>query len=245
MDEIRGRIVEMYVSLKPGVPGRGHGGQGHEAIEVEIGKIARPKNVWIVSDMPKTRSGKIMRRVIASVSNFARRRRRDHSGQPGGRRYDPPPRAEHQGRQGRAAARAERSRVRGDRQVRGGRSAGGAVRAEASASTRGHVGAACPRPGRAEWGELGTASAGRRAAGILLPPFGRALRYHRDAQALRFRRTLVEVARCPSCVGPQLVAQHRPAAMDPRHHGAERGSHEARRSRCTGSLRHRRGKSPP
>ena len=42
-----------------------------KAIETVIGKIARPKNVWIVSDMPKTRSGKIMRRVIASVSNFA------------------------------------------------------------------------------------------------------------------------------------------------------------------------------
>jgi acetyl-CoA synthetase len=40
-------------------------------IETVIGKIARPKNVWIVPDMPKTRSGKIMRRVIASVSNFA------------------------------------------------------------------------------------------------------------------------------------------------------------------------------
>jgi acetyl-CoA synthetase len=26
--------------------------------------------VWIVADMPKTRSGKIMRRVIAAVSNF-------------------------------------------------------------------------------------------------------------------------------------------------------------------------------
>ena len=41
------------------------------AIEVQIGKVARPKNVWIVPDMPKTRSGKIMRRVIAGVSNFA------------------------------------------------------------------------------------------------------------------------------------------------------------------------------
>ena len=41
-----------------------------KAIEDVIGKIARPKNVWIVADMPKTRSGKIMRRVIASVSNF-------------------------------------------------------------------------------------------------------------------------------------------------------------------------------
>ena len=41
------------------------------AIETVIGKIARPKNVWIVADMPKTRSGKIMRRVIAATSNFA------------------------------------------------------------------------------------------------------------------------------------------------------------------------------
>ena len=34
-----------------------------------IGKIARPKNVHIVPDMPKTRSGKIMRRVLAAISN--------------------------------------------------------------------------------------------------------------------------------------------------------------------------------
>jgi acetyl-CoA synthetase len=70
MDDIRGRIVEMYVSLKPGVAPDGMDAKVTKAIEVEIGKIARPKNVWIVADMPKTRSGKIMRRVIASVSNF-------------------------------------------------------------------------------------------------------------------------------------------------------------------------------
>jgi acetyl-CoA synthetase len=70
MDEIRGRIVEMYVSLKPGIAPDGMEAKVTSAIEVEIGKIARPKNVWIVADMPKTRSGKIMRRVIASVSNF-------------------------------------------------------------------------------------------------------------------------------------------------------------------------------
>jgi len=34
-----------------------------------IGKIARPKHVYIVPDMPKTRSGKIMRRVLAAISN--------------------------------------------------------------------------------------------------------------------------------------------------------------------------------
>jgi acetyl-CoA synthetase len=72
IDELRGRVVEMYVSLKPGVEASDDmAGKVSRAIETEIGKIARPKNVWIVSDMPKTRSGKIMRRVIAAVSNFA------------------------------------------------------------------------------------------------------------------------------------------------------------------------------
>ena len=71
IDDIRGRMVEMYISLKPGIDTDGMEGKVTKAIETEIGKIARPKNVWLVPDMPKTRSGKIMRRVIASVSNFA------------------------------------------------------------------------------------------------------------------------------------------------------------------------------
>jgi acetyl-CoA synthetase len=72
VDELRGRAVEMYVALKPGITPSGDIEQKVvKAIETEIGKIARPKKVWIVADMPKTRSGKIMRRVIASISNFA------------------------------------------------------------------------------------------------------------------------------------------------------------------------------
>ena len=55
----------------PGIrPSDEIGGKVTEAIETEIGKIARPKNVYIVPDMPKTRSGKIMRRVLAAISNF-------------------------------------------------------------------------------------------------------------------------------------------------------------------------------
>ena len=72
IDELRGRAVEMYVSLKPGLaPSKEMEEKVAKAIETEIGKVARPKNVWIVADMPKTRSGKIMRRVIAGISNFA------------------------------------------------------------------------------------------------------------------------------------------------------------------------------
>jgi acetyl-CoA synthetase len=72
LDELRGRAVEMYVSLKPGYrASKEVEDKVVGAIERDIGKIARPKAVWIVADMPKTRSGKIMRRVIASISNFA------------------------------------------------------------------------------------------------------------------------------------------------------------------------------
>ena len=71
IDDVRGRVVEMYVSLKPGFAATPEvENKVKAAIETDIGKIARPRNIWIVPDMPKTRSGKIMRRVIAATSNF-------------------------------------------------------------------------------------------------------------------------------------------------------------------------------
>src|SRR5260370_6317502 len=72
IDELRGRVVEVYVALKPGFkPSKEIQDKVSKAIEREIGAIARPKHVWIVADMPKTRSGKIMRRILAASSNFA------------------------------------------------------------------------------------------------------------------------------------------------------------------------------
>ena len=69
-DEIKGRVPDIYVSLKPGLePSRDIEDAVTKAIEISIGKIARPKHVYIVPDMPKTRSGKIMRRVLAAISN--------------------------------------------------------------------------------------------------------------------------------------------------------------------------------
>ena len=70
-DELKGRVPEMYVSLKPGFA---HSSDVEEqvrrAVGQIIGPIARPAHVWVTSDLPKTRSGKIMRRVIAAISNF-------------------------------------------------------------------------------------------------------------------------------------------------------------------------------
>ncbi len=69
-DEIKGRVPDIYISLKPDFePSTEIKAAVREIIETTIGKIARPKNVHIVPDMPKTRSGKIMRRVLTAISN--------------------------------------------------------------------------------------------------------------------------------------------------------------------------------
>jgi acetyl-CoA synthetase len=70
VDPERGRVPEVYIALKPGFkPSQEITDKVINALETHIGKIARPRTVRIVPDMPKTRSGKIMRRVLASISN--------------------------------------------------------------------------------------------------------------------------------------------------------------------------------
>ena len=70
-DELKGRVPEMYISLKPGYEAiTDVEEQAKRAITQIIGPIARPAHIWVTEDLPKTRSGKIMRRVIASISNF-------------------------------------------------------------------------------------------------------------------------------------------------------------------------------
>jgi acetyl-CoA synthetase len=68
--EIKGREPDLFVSLKPGFePSPELEQKVSDTISKEIGKIAKPRHVWIVQDMPKTRSGKIMRRVLGAISN--------------------------------------------------------------------------------------------------------------------------------------------------------------------------------
>jgi len=68
--DIKGREPDLFVSLKPGIePSKELEQKISDTISTEIGKIAKPRHVWIVTDMPKTRSGKIMRRVLGAISN--------------------------------------------------------------------------------------------------------------------------------------------------------------------------------
>jgi acetyl-CoA synthetase len=69
-DEIKGKVPDLYVALRPGIaPSKDLSDRISRAVVDEIGAIARPRMVLIVPDMPKTRSGKIMRRVLAAISN--------------------------------------------------------------------------------------------------------------------------------------------------------------------------------
>ena len=69
--EVKGKEPDLYVSLRPGFEATEElAKKVSERVCSDIGKIARPRKVWIVPDMPKTRSGKIMRRVLGAISNF-------------------------------------------------------------------------------------------------------------------------------------------------------------------------------
>ncbi|MDM8538920.1 acetate--CoA ligase, partial [Desulfobacterales bacterium HSG17] len=69
--EIKGVEPDMFVALKPGYEGSNEeiAAKVQKALVEEIGPIAKARKIWVVPDMPKTRSGKIMRRVLAAISN--------------------------------------------------------------------------------------------------------------------------------------------------------------------------------
>jgi len=63
--EIKGESIVGFVVLKEGVePTDELRSELREHVAHEMGKLARPDEIWFVGDVPKTRSGKIMRRVV-------------------------------------------------------------------------------------------------------------------------------------------------------------------------------------
>ena len=64
-DELRGNIIHTTVVLRQGVEAGDKLAEELKAhVEHEIGPIARPAFVVFTDALPKTRSGKIMRRVL-------------------------------------------------------------------------------------------------------------------------------------------------------------------------------------
>jgi acetyl-CoA synthetase len=70
-DPEKGEVPDVYAVLREGV--ETSDAEISDAIlgavEEEIGAFARPANVLFVDDLPKTRSGKIMRRLLEDISN--------------------------------------------------------------------------------------------------------------------------------------------------------------------------------
>ncbi len=64
-DEIRGEIVKAFVSLRPGyVPSDWLKAEVSQFVKQKLAAYAYPKEIDFVDSLPKTRSGKILRRVL-------------------------------------------------------------------------------------------------------------------------------------------------------------------------------------
>ena len=67
--EIKGQGIAAFVTLKEGVtPHDGTIGVLKQHVVTKIGAIARPDEIVLAADLPKTRSGKIMRRLLRDVA---------------------------------------------------------------------------------------------------------------------------------------------------------------------------------
>ena len=70
-DEIKGEVIIAFVVLKNGVTTDSITLEENLStkIRTDIGPIANPKKIYFVPKLPKTRSGKIMRRLLKSIGN--------------------------------------------------------------------------------------------------------------------------------------------------------------------------------
>jgi acetyl-CoA synthetase len=68
-DDLKGQALVVFVSLRPGFKGNADliSALG-EHVAKEIGKFARPDTIRFTDSLPKTRSGKIMRRLLKDVA---------------------------------------------------------------------------------------------------------------------------------------------------------------------------------
>ena len=68
-DDITGQAIIAYVTLRSGSePSDAHGQLLRGHVATKIGPTARPKTIIFTEDLPKTRSGKIMRRLLKDVA---------------------------------------------------------------------------------------------------------------------------------------------------------------------------------
>jgi acetyl-CoA synthetase len=68
-DELKGQAIAAFVTLESGqTPNEGLRKELREHVVREIGALARPDDIRFTDALPKTRSGKIMRRLLRDVA---------------------------------------------------------------------------------------------------------------------------------------------------------------------------------
>lgn len=68
-DDIKGEAIAAFVTLKEGADGSaGKVDELKKHVARKIGPIARPQSVYFTAELPKTRSGKIMRRLLRDIA---------------------------------------------------------------------------------------------------------------------------------------------------------------------------------
>jgi acetyl-CoA synthetase len=68
--EIKGQAITAFVTIKESVTsGVGLAQELKDHVAKKIGAIARPENILFTADLPKTRSGKIMRRLLRDIAD--------------------------------------------------------------------------------------------------------------------------------------------------------------------------------
>jgi acetyl-CoA synthetase len=67
--DLKGTAIVAFVSLREGrEPGLALGGELKEHVAAKIGALARPEEILFSAELPKTRSGKIMRRLLRDIA---------------------------------------------------------------------------------------------------------------------------------------------------------------------------------
>jgi acetyl-CoA synthetase len=67
-DELKGQAVSVFVTLRGGEPGEALKAELRQHVKKEIGSLAVPDDIRFTATLPKTRSGKIMRRLLRDIA---------------------------------------------------------------------------------------------------------------------------------------------------------------------------------
>jgi acetyl-CoA synthetase len=68
-DEIKGQAISVFVTIRKGQPNDALKKELKDHVRKEIGALAVPDDIRFTNTLPKTRSGKIMRRLLRDIAS--------------------------------------------------------------------------------------------------------------------------------------------------------------------------------